>query len=114
MPNRRKNFSSILEEVAGHNAAALETRARQANWLAHRETKQSDRLFEVKHSAVSQLFVIPGFAPIIQTCECTPRGLVLSIKLTGWGQLHVPLNRLAPQARKYVLEPRTRKCRDGK
>jgi hypothetical protein len=110
MPNHNKAFRNILKKVAGHNAATLEARARQANWLAHKEFKHAKRLYAIKHLAVSQLFKISGFEPILQGCANTPYGLTLSIGLRTWGQLHVPLNRLTPQARKYVLEPRTRNC----
>lgn len=109
MANQRPTFRRILDEVAPSNAAALETRARQANWLAHSHPPQAGKFFAVKNRVISQLFMMAGFAPTIQGCACTSRGLLLSIRLkAGRGQLHVPLNKLEPRAHKYVVEPRTR------
>jgi hypothetical protein len=108
MTKQRRTFRHILQGVASCNATALETRARQANWLAHTETKQTKRFFAIKTFAISKLFQVPKFEPIIQSCRYTPQGPLLSIRLKSWGQLHVPLNSLTASARKYVLEPRTR------
>ncbi len=115
MPNRRETFRHIVQKVAGRNASALETRARQANWLAHSHPSQARKLFRIKNRLMSQLFMVEGYEPTILDCVPTVRGLLLSVQLSAsWGRLHVPLDRLAPRARGYVLNPRARIFRTNK
>jgi hypothetical protein len=93
----RKSFREILREEAPRNASKLETKARNASWLAKIQPKQAKELYSIKHAAVRHLFRIPEYAPIIRDAWTTGVGFLLSIQLKRTGfLLHVPFNQLNP------------------
>jgi hypothetical protein len=102
----KKSFKKIVSDVASENRTALETRARQANWLAHANPKQAKQFFRIKQRAVSTLFSHPEFRPEIEGVEWTRTDLLLSIRLVGWGRLHIPVSTLTPEALSYVVTVR--------
>jgi hypothetical protein len=85
-----RTFRQILEDVSADNAQRLETKARQASWLAKIHQPQPAKLYEIKHDALRQLFRIPNHMPVIRDAWISARGYLLSV----W------LNRsLAPRSR---------------
>jgi len=106
VPAFKKSFKTIVSDAAAKNLTAIETRARQANWLAHSNPRQARHFFGIKQRAVSQLFSHAEFRPQIEGVECTRADLLLSIRLAGWGRLHIPVSTLTPEALRYVVTVR--------
>jgi len=92
----RKTFQQIVQEEASRSARKLETKARQASWIAKIQPDQSQPLYTVKHAALRQLFRIPTQTPIIRDAWSTSNGFLLSVRLRRTRSLlHVPLNELS-------------------
>jgi len=92
---QRKTFHEILQAEAAHNAQKLETKARQASWLAKLHPERAADLYAIKHAALRQLFHIPEHAPVIRDAWTTGRGFLLSVQLSRTSALlHLPFDQL--------------------
>lgn len=96
----RKTFEEILREEAPRSAGRLETKARNASWIAKIRPQHSAKLYAIKHDALRQLFRIPTHAPLIRDAWTTSRGFLLSVRLRRTGSLlHVPFGELNAKTR---------------
>jgi hypothetical protein len=91
----RKTFQAILSEESGRIASRLETKARQASWLAKIQPASSGELYSIKHAALRQLFKVPAYEPLIRDAWTTNRGFLISVRLRKTDSLlHVPFGEL--------------------
>ncbi len=98
---RKRTFRHILAAVAAKNALALERKARLASRLAKVYPTRAKRFYQIKSVAISQLFRIPGFEPLVREAELGRGGdTIVAIKYVGVRCLqHILLSHLDEQAR---------------